>query len=636
MKKLLLYFLTAFSLLLIVSCGSEDSVVTPEFNVSGIVLPASIDVEFEGVVTLKVIGDKGPIATDIVRLESSNGKIFRCPITEVQAKSFSFGLSESVVSGLYTLSIIRSEETKLVGQFQINIIYPQEEITPEEGATVYGLVHCAGTPLANVVVSDGYEVVKTNEKGVYQMTSAKKHGYVFVSIPSGYTVLLDGARPLIHEYLLKEANVAERVDFSLIEDPDQDNHVMVVMGDIHLANRNNDRTQFSKFVADLNSHMSSNPTKYYGLTLGDMSWDQYWIPNGYDLKNYLGDIAALKNIPVFNTIGNHDHEQAAAGDFNTVVTYKRIVGPTYYSFNIGKVHYVSLDDIECTNDGKGGRTHKPRIVVEQIDWLKKDLQFVNPNTPVVISMHAPVYENTGSGSLENYNELIAAVGSRPCHFMTAHTHMMYNVEKTGHYEHNAGAICATWWWTGKETPGIHLSTDGTPGGYILFDVKGTEFKWVYKSIDKPVTHQFRTYDRNQIQLTAAKYIPSANDANKDTFNKLAVYKAYSSSSSANEVYINVWNYDSSWSIEVKENGTNLTVEKSGGYDPLHAISYPFKRLNTSTTRDVTFPTKHTYHIFKVKASSANSTLSIKVTDRFGNVYTEEMKRPKAFTIENYL
>ena len=38
-------------------------------------------------------------------------------------------------------------------------------------------------------------------------------------------------------------------------------------------------------------------------------------------------------------------------------------------------------------------------------------------------------------------------------------------------------------------------------------------------------------------------------------------------------------------------------------------------------------------MFKTKASNATSTLLIKVTDRFGNVYTETMERPKAF---NYM
>jgi len=41
----------------------------------------------------------------------------------------------------------------------------------------------------------------------------------------------------------------------------------------------------------------------------------------------------------------------------------------------------------------------------------------------------------------------------------------------------------------------------------------------------------------------------------------------------------------------------------------------------------------TYNIFRVTANSPTSTLNIKVTDRFGNVYTETMTRPKELTYD---
>ena len=53
------------------------------------------------------------------------------------------------------------------------------------------------------------------------------------------------------------------------------------------------------------------------------------------------------------------------------------------------------------------------------------------------------------------------------------------------------------------------------------------------------------------------------------------------------------------------------------------------------TAKPTFKTKATDDIWKVKASSATSTLEVKVTDRFGNVYTESMKRPKTFSVDTY-
>ena len=40
-------------------------------------------------------------------------------------------------------------------------------------------------------------------------------------------------------------------------------------------------------------------------------------------------------------------------------------------------------------------------------------------------------------------------------------------------------------------------------------------------------------------------------------------------------------------------------------------------------------------MFVVKAAAADSQLEIKVTDRFGNVFKESMKRPKRFSVDNY-
>ena len=48
-----------------------------------------------------------------------------------------------------------------------------------------------------------------------------------------------------------------------------------------------------------------------------------------------------------------------------------------------------------------------------------------------------------------------------------------------------------------------------------------------------------------------------------------------------------------------------------------------------------FETAQTAHMYKFQARQATSTLQIKVTDRFGNVYTETMERPKVFDTDTY-
>src|SRR5690606_12939149 len=77
--------------------------------------------------------------------------------------------------------------------------------------------------------------------------------------------------------------------------------------------------------------------------------------------------------------------------------YRDIIGPTYYSFNLGEVHYVVLDNIQYINTGGapgvvGQRNYNDVITPEQIEWLKKDLETLPDKTaPVVIAMHAPLY-----------------------------------------------------------------------------------------------------------------------------------------------------------------------------------------------------------------------------------------------------
>lgn len=86
-------------------------------------------------------------------------------------------------------------------------------------------------------------------------------------------------------------------------------------------------------------------------------------------------------------------------------------------------------------------------------------------------------------------------------------------------------------------------------------------------------------------------------------------------------------------IYVRENGKTLDVGQVKTMYPLHLISYNATRSNKNA--GLTFGTSETRHMFRVQASAANTTLDIKVTDRFGNVYKETMTRPKAFNLDTY-
>jgi hypothetical protein len=343
-------------------------------------------------------------------------------------------------------------------------------------------------------------------------------------------------------------------------------------------------------------------------------------------------------------MGNHDNDPYCAGDWLAESKFKDIIGPTYYSFNLGNVHYIVLDDCQYLNAGGsqgviGDRDFNDFIVADQMEWLKKDLTTVkNKNTPLIIAMHIQVNSNpdlnsngdqVSSIALNNGSAFKSALqGFSNVHILSGHTHINYSVESgESLMEHNTAAVCATWWWTGKSGyAGNHICEDGSPGGYGVWEINGTDVKWYYKSIGSPKSYQFRSYDLNKVYITAANFAPNSTDA------ALAEYTGiYASSNLNNEVLINVWGYDPKWKIIVKEGGKNLDVKRVSALDPLHIISYEAKRLNAGAVPTSSFVTCTTAHLFKATASGPATTLEIAVTDRFGNIYSETMLRPKEFT-----
>lgn len=643
MKKILFaFFLLSLVILPFNGCKKTDG-GSGSFDVQ-FAVPETITIP-DGAESMdfRVMFGKAPSASDKVVLGDPSGKLTTCNIISVSSAKFSIALNSGMMSGLYNVYIQRGSLKKLMGKMNVTIDYSggagDIEVKPAAGSTVYGIVVCGGKGVSDVIVSDGIEVTKTDGKGVYQMKSEKKHKYVFISVPSGYEVKKEGILPKLHRQLVKSPTEPERADFALDKVSGQDNHTMLVFGDIHLAARTGDKGQFREFTNDVNDYVSSHSgNRIYALTLGDMTWDLYWYSNSYALTEYLADANSITSIPIFHTIGNHDHDMMFAGDFETVTKYKKIIAPTYYSFNIGKVHYVVLDDIECTNTGvgdAGSRHYNENIVEEQFDWLVKDLAYVPKTTPLVVTMHAPLFSDSGSLAVGNASRLIDILKSyHEVQVFTGHTHKIYNNDKLASdhiFEHNAGAVCATWWWSAYLTPGIHIGQDGAPGGYTIVNVSGDSFKWQYKATGKPVDFQFRSYDRNTIAMTPEKYTPSASADYKDLFSLYA--SDYIASENGNYVYINVWNYDPSWKVEVSENGSSLECEKISGRDPLHLAAYTAKRINKNSKPS--FKTSVTRHIFRVKATSPSSKLDIKVTDRFGNIYTEKMSRPKEFSTDMY-
>lgn len=511
-----------------------------------------------------------------------------------------------------------------------------------EGATVYGKVECMGNPLAGVVVSDGVLTVRTDKGGVYRLKSSKKNGHVFISVPSGYRMAKASSVSAAFWTALKLGpEVAERVDFQLVKETGQENHTMLVMGDIHLYSSKSAAEFRSSVVPELaalvNEHTGG---PLYGLTLGDMTWDWYWYANDFGIPSYLDEVARIPGLIIYNTVGNHDHDmnhdslsefRATGEDRTCQDSYRRYLGPTCYSFNIGQVHYISLDDVITTDTGgttdKDSRGCMRGITDADMKWLKQDLSYISKDTPIVVSMHIPLFNAKGTHSTyeDSVNSGVADITApfreyENVLFLCAHTHTMYSNhdmrvedadgESWTVTEWNCGALCGNFWTTAIKT-GLNICTSGAPGGYRLLNWNGRSMISIFKALGKPNSYAFRSYDRNKMNLPKGTYTSGMSGKSDD-----------------NVVLVNVWDYRPGWTVSIREGNTELPVTRTLSHDPLYLLMYSEGLSTTTPTRSV--------NIFSARASAPDSPLVITVKDEYGNTYVENMARPKDFTLEKYL
>lgn len=528
-------------------------------------------------------------------------------------------------------------------------------IPDKDGMTIKGVVYCGDEPVQGAQVSDGVNVTRTDENGWYYLASVKECGHVFVCNPKGYKYTRKAKYPEFYKKVDTERpSAVEQADFELERDEATD-HTILFLADIQMCGRNEDIRQYEEHaVGDINTSISNARKQgkdVYVITLGDQSYNTYWHSYNIGIPEIHESMNLLDPDAIFNCMGNHDNNPKIAGDWAASADYREQWGPTYYSFNIGEIHYVVLDNIEFTN-AECKNTFECNITTSVIKWLRKDLANVSKDTPIVVCMHAPLFyrpqcskPNVPDPTKYRYNygsQFYNSVkGFKDVRVFTGHAHTNYTVSYLNMTEYNVGAIGGNLWWTGYFVNGNSVCTDGSPGGYRVLDTSGKELKTYYKCIGFDNGYQFRCYDLNNCHITASRFAPSyKNPADIDTW--LANGYGFDSSDYnsdgtpkiPNRVLINVFAYDTNWKVEVLEDGKPLEVSRISGYDPFSMISDGCQRFEKTGHNNSGNPTQNS-HLFLVTAKYATSPLSIKVTDQYGSVYTQVMERPKGFSIDRY-
>ncbi|MET0245089.1 MAG: calcineurin-like phosphoesterase family protein [Flavitalea sp.] len=449
--------------------------------------------------------------------------------------------------------------------------------------TLKGKVHSNGKGIAGVAVTDGVTVTTTKADGSYSFAGDKAARFVYISIPAGYEFPVDNGCAVYYVPITKKEGVFN-ADFKLNKLAVSDKkHAFVVWADTQIISKEDANLLLTQSAPDLKQLVAGYPagTLMHGIGCGDLVWDHFELFEDYR------QALKIAGIPFFNVIGNHDMDLDARTDDHSSDTFQKQFGPTYYSYNRGDIHYITLDDVFFIGKNK---EYIGYVTENQLRWLEQDLALVKEGSTVVVSLHIPVESGAArrnnkkeelGGTVSNRKELYRLLSKFQAHIMSGHTHINEKVEMDNRMIHVHGTVCGAWW-TGP------ICTDGSPNGYAVYEVDGSELKWYYKSTGKPKDHQLRVYPRGKV-------------ADKP-----------------DEVAANVWNWDPKWKIEWFEDGVNKgLMEQRVGLDPLAVELHLGAAL----------PSKHpwvdptlTDHLFYCTPSKEAKEIKVKATDRFGNVY----------------
>lgn len=253
--------------------------------------------------------------------------------------------------------------------------------------------------------------------------------------------------------------------------------------DIHLQPEKNAVEGFQQAIDTLNKLKPD-----FVITGGDLIMDALAQTEGRADTLYNLYLEAIKEIdmPIYNTIGNHElfgiYEKSGidpSHEFYGDKMFANRIGEKHYAFNHKGWRFYILDAIDETEE----RTYYGHIDQEQMDWLKQDLNSVDKNTPIAISVHIPFITvqtqllqgplaPNGPGSvITNGQEVLELFNDHNLKLvLQGHLHFLEDIYAQGIHFITGGAVSAAWW---------NGPRNGMEEGFLLVKVSDDELTWDY-------------------------------------------------------------------------------------------------------------------------------------------------------------
>jgi hypothetical protein len=246
--------------------------------------------------------------------------------------------------------------------------------------------------IRNVAVSDQVDVVTTNEEGYYQLHYTSSYGILFVSLPNDFQSKTWWQR-------VDSLNKSQ-INFPLVEIASPSSFTFIHASDTHISETSLDRIRKFQQIVD-----SVKPDLV--LITGDLVRDALRVSETEATRLYELFSTEIKKTkaPVWYIPGNHEifgierHLSLVSQQHPLYgrKMYQHYLGPDYYSFNYGGIHFIGLNSVEFEDLWYYGR-----IDSLQLEWLRKDVAMVSPATPIITFQHIPFF--SGGFSMMAFEE----------------------------------------------------------------------------------------------------------------------------------------------------------------------------------------------------------------------------------------
>jgi hypothetical protein len=240
-----------------------------------------------------------------------------------------------------------------------------------------GVLDPTERPLPGVVVSNQLDVVTTDAAGRYRLPADEKT-IVFVSVPTDWQTVGSSWHTVASKDSISFGLRAERQPRSFRFIHASDTHIDTnIVGRVRrfraLADSLNPALTLltGDLIRDAMSQQEPRARGYFELFLAEMKLRApYWtVPGNHD---HFGIIQSRSHVPETHPLYNRG-------------MYRHYLGPEYYSFNYGGVHFIGFDTVQPDDSAYYGGVDSL-----QLAWLTRDVAALPASTPIVIFSHIPL------------------------------------------------------------------------------------------------------------------------------------------------------------------------------------------------------------------------------------------------------